>query len=148
MVAFFVARPSKSCSPLMAAPSIEVLVKPKSPRPRSQLMMFETPPPELLVTEIVFFDHISESVLPRANQFPPGGPAENLSCSGQPSLEAASANAGAAAKANRETNNSKNANFLTTITVLSDIFDLSVIFNDVTPASKNISHRFNKVNNT
>ena len=28
------------------------------------------------------FDHISESVLPRANQFPPGGPAENLSCSG------------------------------------------------------------------
>ena len=128
MVAFFVARPSKSCSPLIAAPSIEVLEKPKSPRPRSQLIMFETPPPELLVTGMVFLDHMSERVLPRANQLPPGGPAENLSCSGHPSLEAASAYAGVKAQAKRATNNSKDMNFLTIITILSDIFDLLVIF--------------------
>ena len=47
---------------------------------------------------------------------------------------------GRPAKANRETNNSKNANFLTTITVLSDIFDLSVIFNDVTTCLEKIYH--------
>ncbi|MPM94739.1 hypothetical protein SDC9_141887 [bioreactor metagenome] len=74
-------------------------------------MIFETPPPVLLVTDIVFFDHISARELPSANQLPPGGPAINLSCAGHPAFGVGAAAAGAEVTANRETKSKNTANF-------------------------------------
>ena len=83
----------------MAAPRSEVTEKPKSPLWPLALIMLETPPPVLLVTEIVFLDHMSAIALPSANQLPPGGPAMNLSWGGQSFCGAGAAAAGAAATA-------------------------------------------------
>ena len=104
MTAFSIFWPLVKSTPpsWVAAPTMEVTEKPRSPLALLAFTMLATPPPELLVVwGRPAPVHMSARAVPSANQLPPGGPAMKRSWSGHPALSTPAAGPAARARVAR-----------------------------------------------